>query len=89
MNYNINQDIQEIVKRLNKENITFQDKTILVTGGAGFLGSWVCDVLVEQGANCICLDNLSSGKPENVQHLMDKDNDKKSTYAVPEWNKKS
>ena len=74
MNYNINQDIQEIVKRLKNENISFEGKTILVTGGAGFLGSWVCDVLVEQGAYCICLDNLSSGRPENIQHLMDKDN---------------
>ena len=74
MNYNINQDIQEIGKRLKNENISFEGKTILVTGGAGFLGSWVCDVLVEQGAYCICLDNLSSGRPENIQHLMDKDN---------------
>ena len=74
MNYNINQDIQEIVKRLKNENISFEDKKVLVTGGAGFLGSWVCDVLVEQGAYCICLDNLSSGRPENVLHLMEKDN---------------
>ncbi len=74
MNYDINQDIQEILKRLKKEDISFQNKTILVTGGAGFLGSWICDVLVEQNAYCICLDNLSSGKPENVLHLMDKDN---------------
>ena len=73
MNYDINQDIQEIIKRLRKDNISFEDKTILVTGGAGFLGSWVCDVLVEQGADCICLDNLSSGKPKNVLQLMDKD----------------
>ncbi|MFX1303019.1 MAG: UDP-glucuronic acid decarboxylase family protein [Promethearchaeota archaeon] len=74
MNYEISQDIQEIIKRLKKEDISFDDKTILVTGGAGFLGSWVCDVLVEQGTYCICLDNLSSGKPENVLHLMEKDN---------------
>ncbi|MEE9377987.1 MAG: UDP-glucuronic acid decarboxylase family protein [Candidatus Lokiarchaeia archaeon] len=74
MNYNINEDIQEIIKRLKKENISFEDKTILITGGAGFLGSWVCDVLVEQRANCICLDNLSSGRPENIHSLMEKDN---------------
>ncbi|TKJ19991.1 MAG: hypothetical protein CEE43_13980 [Promethearchaeota archaeon Loki_b32] len=70
----MNQDIQEIVKRLKNENISFEDKKVLVTGGAGFLGSWVCDVLIEQGAYCICLDNLSSGRPENVLHLMEKDN---------------
>lgn len=74
MNYSINQDIQEILKRLKNENISFEDKKVLVTGGAGFLGSWVCDVLIEQGAYCICLDNLSSGRPENVLHLMEKDN---------------
>jgi UDP-glucuronate decarboxylase len=74
LSYNINQDIQEVIKRLKKDNISFEDKTILVTGGAGFLGSWVCDVLVEQGAYCICLDNLSSGQPENVLHLMKRNN---------------
>jgi UDP-glucuronate decarboxylase len=72
--YNLNEDIQEINNRLKKESITFEDKVILVTGGAGFLGSWVCDVLVEQGAYCICLDNLSSGQPNNIMHLMNKDN---------------
>jgi UDP-glucuronate decarboxylase len=71
LSYNISQDIEEIIRRLKKENITFQGKTILVTGGAGFLGSWVCDVLVKQGASCICLDNLSSGKPENILQLKD------------------
>ena len=74
MNYDINQDIKEISNRLSKDGITFKDKTILVSGGAGFLGSWVCDVLVSQGADVICLDNLSSGRAVNISHLMDKDN---------------
>ncbi|MBY8988921.1 MAG: NAD-dependent epimerase/dehydratase family protein, partial [Candidatus Lokiarchaeota archaeon] len=69
MNYDINQDLQEIIHRIEKEEISFKDKTVLVTGGAGFLGSWVCDVLVKQGAYCICLDNLSSGRLENISHL--------------------
>jgi UDP-glucuronate decarboxylase len=72
LNYDIKPDIQEIIKRLG--DISFESKTILVTGGAGFLGSWICDVLVEQNAHCICLDNFSSGQPKNVMHLMDKDN---------------
>ncbi len=74
MNYNINDDIQEIINRIEKENISFKNKTILVTGGAGFLGSWVCDVLIRQKAYCICLDNLSSGRYENISHLMKEEN---------------
>ena len=74
MHYDIVEDIEEINNRLKSEEISFEGKTILVTGGAGFLGSWVCDVLVEQSANCICLDNLTSGQPKNIMHLMEKDN---------------
>jgi UDP-glucuronate decarboxylase len=74
MNYDISQDIKEIIDRIERENISFKDKTILITGGAGFLGSWMCDVLVKQGAYCICLDNLSSGRFENISHLMNKSN---------------
>lgn len=74
MPYEINQDVTEINERLKKDGITFEGKTILVTGGAGFLGSWVCDVLVNQNAYCICLDNLTSGQPKNIIHLMEEDN---------------
>ena len=72
--YDHNSEIQEIIKRLEKESISFHDKIILITGGAGFLGSWICDLLVEQGANCICLDNLSSGTFDNISHLMEQKN---------------
>ncbi|MFX0046874.1 MAG: NAD-dependent epimerase/dehydratase family protein [Candidatus Hermodarchaeota archaeon] len=74
MNYDFKQDLDEILNRLKDDNISFRAKTVLVTGGAGFLGSWVCDILVKQGANCVCLDNLSSGRFENISHLMGKDN---------------
>lgn len=74
MNYDFKQDLDEILNRLENDNISFRAKTVLVTGGAGFLGSWVCDILVKQGANCVCLDNLSSGRFENISHLMGKDN---------------
>jgi len=74
LNYDIQQDLDEILNRLKEKSISFRAKTILVTGGAGFLGSWVCDILVKQGANCVCIDNLSSGKFENISHLMEKDN---------------
>jgi len=43
---------------------------VLVTGGAGFLGSWICDALIRQDAKVICLDNLASGLESNVAHLM-------------------
>ena len=46
MVYQIKDDINEIINRLEKESISFKDKIILVSGGAGFLGSWVCDVLI-------------------------------------------
>lgn len=72
--YDFNKDIAELLDRLSKERISFDNKTILVTGGAGFLGSWVCDVLVEQGTNCICLDNFSSGSERNISHLSNNDN---------------
>lgn len=52
----------------------FQDKCVLVTGGAGFLGSWICDALIAQGANVVCVDNLSSGLISNISHLLDEDN---------------
>ena len=42
---------------------------ILVTGGAGFLGSHLCDRLVEQGNDVICLDNFFTGEKRNIAHL--------------------
>jgi UDP-glucuronate decarboxylase len=49
-------------------------KTILVTGGAGFLGSHLCDRLVRNGDKVICVDNLSTGSLNNIQHLNDHPN---------------
>ena len=64
--------IARICQKLDKDQLTAENEVILVTGGAGFLGSWVCDVLHKQGATVICLDNLSSGYLENIQHLRGK-----------------
>ena len=43
---------------------------ILVTGGAGFLGSHLCDRLISDGHEVICLDNLFTGRKENIVHLL-------------------
>ena len=43
---------------------------ILVTGGAGFLGSHLCDRLINDGHEVICLDNLFTGRKENIVHLL-------------------
>lgn len=45
-------------------------KTILVTGGAGFLGSHLCDRLIERGDHVICVDNFFTGQKKNIEHLM-------------------
>lgn len=67
----VEQDVKILVKRLNSEDVQFSDKTVLITGGAGFLGSWICDVLIKQGSKVICLDNFSSGKRENIEQIED------------------
>ncbi|OGW65468.1 MAG: NAD-dependent dehydratase [Nitrospirae bacterium RIFCSPLOWO2_02_FULL_62_14] len=43
---------------------------ILITGGAGFLGSHLCERLIGQGHAVVCLDNFITGRPENIAHLM-------------------
>ena len=47
-------------------------KRILVTGGAGFLGSHLCERLLDEGEEVICLDNFFTGCKDNILHLMDK-----------------
>jgi UDP-glucuronate decarboxylase len=49
-------------------------KRILVTGGAGFLGSHLCDRLVEQGHDVLCVDNLFTGSKKNIAHLLGRPN---------------
>lgn len=46
-------------------------KKVLVTGGAGFLGSFLCEKLLEEGHDVICLDNYFTGDKRNISHLFD------------------
>ena len=46
------------------------DAVSLVTGGAGFLGSHLCDRLLAEGHTVVCIDNLITGDPANIAHLL-------------------
>ena len=45
-------------------------KSILVTGGAGFLGSHLCERLLAEGHEVLCLDNFATGSKRNIAHLI-------------------
>ena len=63
----ISEDLQRIANETRLGAL--RDKRVLVTGGAGFIGSYLCNVLVEVGAMVTCLDNFSTGLTENINHL--------------------
>jgi len=46
------------------------NKAVMVTGGAGFLGSHLCDRMVERGEDVLCVDNLYTGNRDNIRHLL-------------------
>jgi UDP-glucuronate decarboxylase len=64
------EDLKRIRGNLRKED--FEGKKVLVTGGSGFIGSWICDVLMGFDAEVTCLDNLSTGKLEYIDHMLNK-----------------
>ncbi len=55
-------------------------KKILIAGGAGFLGSHLCERLVHEGNYVVCVDNFHTGDPKNVTHLVGKPN-----FQLIEW----
>ena len=55
-------------------NIQLSDKKILITGGAGFIGSNLSEVLLEMDNTVVCLDNFATGKRENIAHLVSNPN---------------
>ena len=50
----------ETIKSIVKRD-AFEEKRVLITGGAGFIGSWLCDILVEFDAEVTALDDFSTG----------------------------
>ncbi|MCS7249856.1 MAG: SDR family oxidoreductase [candidate division WOR-3 bacterium] len=51
-----------------------KNKTLIITGGAGFIGSYLCEYFVKEGYKVICIDNLITGKKENIAHLLKESN---------------
>ena len=49
-------------------------ENVLVAGGAGFIGSHLCDLLVKSGHEVTCIDNLITGSDSNIKHLQKKNN---------------
>jgi UDP-glucuronate decarboxylase len=58
------------VQRQNSQQDRIDRKSVLVTGGAGFIGSHLCERLIEAGHEVICLDNFFTGTKRNIEHLI-------------------
>jgi len=68
-------DYKEGIYNMGYDNIKFdKDSIFLVTGGAGFIGSNLCEVLLNKGYKVRCLDNMSNGKQANVDLFIDNPN---------------
>ena len=68
----VEEEIKPLLLNLKKN--MFENKNMIVTGGAGFLGSWLCDSLILLKSDIISIDNLSTGKKSNIKHLLIKPN---------------
>ncbi len=59
-----------MASEIHKEKKMPTRKTVLVTGGGGFLGSHLCEKLLARGSDVICVDNFYTGSKENIRHLL-------------------
>ncbi len=80
MNRILREDIENVIK--NSPEIS--SKKILITGGAGFIGSSLCDFFIKTGNEVVCLDNFSSGPPRNIEHLAGNSN-----FKLIKWDLRS
>jgi UDP-glucuronate decarboxylase len=65
---------KDMAKIITETGNKFKGRSVLITGGAGFLGSWLCEAVVRSGASATCIDDLSTGRKENINHLVSKGN---------------
>lgn len=65
----ISEDVNEISHRLKIFRNKIENKSFLVTGGAGFLGSWFCEVALNMGAKVFCIDNFIASNEDNIREL--------------------
>lgn len=70
----IDKMITEDINRMKRDlrRMDFDGMSILITGGAGFIGSWLCDLLVSMDMEVACLDDLSTSTMRNIDHLIGK-----------------
>ncbi len=70
----IDKTITEDINRMKRDlrRMDFDGMSILITGGAGFIGSWLCDLLVSMDMEVACLDDLSTSTMRNIDHLIGK-----------------
>ena len=59
-------------------------KRVLITGGAGFIGSHLCNLFVGKGYDVVCMDNLITGNMDNIKHLLKNKNFKFMKHDVSE-----
>jgi dTDP-glucose 4,6-dehydratase len=60
-------------------------RRVVITGGAGFIGSHLCDRLLQRGLTVVCLDNLLTGSPDNIAHLLSNSRFSFRRYDVTEY----